>query len=654
MPSSLAPRPGDLQPPSSTAACGGLETPKAAAVAAVSTARIVIVEDEPLNSLELESCLRGAGYSRLSSLSATGLGVDRLRDEKPDLLLIDLGIQPPDIFGLMQSLRTDRLLRHVPVLAMTALNDMASRLRALELGAVDVLVKPIEPRELELRLRNILAAKAARDELENTDRLTGLPNRDSALGRLDWAIKHALRHGSVGAALQVGIDRFKQVSDALGPTVGDDLLRSVAQRLQASLRDSDTLARDIDTRASGSPGATPAGPDNRAGGAALVSRGSGDEFTILLPVLERADDAAVVAQRILDQMARPFQVAGYELFVTCHIGMAVFPADSAHKDTVLKQAGVAMRHVGQDDLDGASDPSAGSGFRFYSEELNARSMQRLGLERELRQALERNEFVLHFQPQVDVATGRLCGAEALIRWQHPERGLVYPGAFISVAEDAGLIGVIGNWVLRGALHQLAAWRASGLALPLVSVNVSSLQFTRRELARDVSEALADAGVAGSSLCLELTESVIMGSGAHVAQTLRAIKALGVSLALDDFGTGYSSLSYLRNFPLDELKVDRSFVTDCETDANNGAITAAIIAMAHRLGLRVVAEGVETPRELDFVRTEGCDSFQGYLFARPLPPEEFGALLGARAWAASEHVAQPAEPLPEPTEALAGR
>jgi len=251
------------------------------------------------------------------------------------------------------------------------------------------------------------------------------------------------------------------------------------------------------------------------------------------------------------------------------------------------------------------------------------------VERELHHALERNELCLHYQAQVDTASGRLCGVEALVRWQHPRRGLIGPHEFIGVAEEAGLISRLGKWVLRESLRQLALWRRGGLELAQMSVNVSSLQLQGADLVDVVREALQDTGLGGSSLCLELTESAIIESGPQVTGTLSDIKRLGVRLALDDFGTGYSSLTYLRRFPIDELKIDRSFVTNCDSDANNSAITAAIIAMAHRLGLRVVAEGVETPQQLAFIHASGADAYQGYLFAKPLPATEFVRLLAAR-------------------------
>ena len=573
--------------------------------AAPTVARIVVIDDEPLNVAALSDCLQRAGNRRLATLSGAQATPQALRDEQPDLVLLELGLTTAAAFDVLHAMRADRILGRVPVIALAPDDDLASRRRALELGAADVLVKPVDGAELELRVRNMLAAKLHRDQLAHTDHLTGLPNRESLLWRLDWALRHALRHGRVGAVLQIGLDRFNQVNDALGPAVGDELLRAVAQRLVPAMRDSDVVAR---------------GPAEHA--AALLSRGSGDEFTVLLPLVERAEDVAVVARRLIAQMAEPFDVAGHELFVSLRIGMAVFPGDSAEADTVLKHAGVAMRCAR------GAEGSDGGGFQFYSDALNAQAVHRIGIERELHHALDRGELMLYYQPQVNLASGRVCGVEALVRWQHPRRGLLGPDEFIDVAERSGLIVRLGDWVLREALQQFAAWRRSGLELPQIAVNVSSLQLQRAGLFDAVREALRDAGVAGRGLCLELTESAIIDSGPQATETLDAIKRLGVQLALDDFGTGYSSLTYLRRFAIDELKIDRSFVSDCGDGGNNSLITAAIVAMARRLGLRVVAEGVETTPQLEFIRASGADAYQGYLFARPLPAEECAALLAS--------------------------
>jgi diguanylate cyclase len=580
-------------------------------------ARIVVIDDEPLNTDALTQFLRAAGYAQVQGLDGAAASVQRLRAELPDLVLLELAPAQADALDLLQRLQADHLLRHVPVIVLTAHDDLANRLRALALGAADFLHKPVDAGEFTLRLRNTLAAKAYRDQVAHTDPLTGLPNRSALQWRLDWAMRHAQRHGTAGAVLQLGFDRFEQINDALGPAVADELLHAVSQRLVAELRDSDVVARGDAALSTHTT--------------ALLSRGSGDEFSVLLPVIERVEDAAAVAARLIERLAAPFRVGGHELFVACRVGMAVFPGDEAqththtnthtHADTdgVLQQAGVAMRHSRH------AGP-AGGGYQFYRDDLNALSLRRLTMARELHHALERGELVLHYQPQVEARSGRVCGAEALVRWLHPQRGLLGPAEFIPVAEEAGLIARLGCWVLHEALQQLAAWRADGLLLPQMAVNVSSMQLQHPRLRDEVAAALGQAGLAGSDLCLELTESAMIDGGPQVTTTLEAIKRLGVGLSLDDFGTGYSSLTHLRRFPIDEIKIDRSFVGDCSSAGGNAAITAAIIAMARRLCLRVVAEGVEEPQQLAFIVEHEADVAQGYLFSRPLAAREFGLYL----------------------------
>jgi diguanylate cyclase (GGDEF)-like protein len=495
-------------------------------------------------------------------------------------------------------MRTERTLRHVPVIILTSAADAETKLRALELGATDFLAKPVDASELALRLRNTLIAKIYHDRLAYFDSLTGLPNRERYLDCVDWALRYAKRHGTVGAVLQVGLERFQQINEALGPAIGDHLLRAVALRLQKSLRETDSVARGV--------------PSART----VVSRLGGDEFTVLLPVMARPEDAAIVARRIVDMDAAPLRAGSRELFVTCRIGIAVFPADGLSRDTLLRDAGVAMRHA----------KLCGDGYKFYSKDLNAKSLHRLSLEGELRRGIDRGELRLHYQPKVDLRTGLLCSAEALVRWLHPARGLVHPEDFIPIAEETGLIIGLGDWVLAAGCGQLKAWRARGLVPPRIAVNLSRLQFRQRRLAQKVRDALTDAGVEAGDLSLELTESAIMDGGPENLAVLKELKEIGIGLSIDDFGTGYSSLSHLKRFPVDEIKVDREFLVDITSDRENAGIAIAIIGMGHSLGLRVVAEGVETSEQLAFVRAQNCDEAQGFLFGRPVPAEEFGALL----------------------------
>ena len=577
----------------------GVRNPLEDDLGVLNDTKIAIVDDEPLNVEGLEACLRGVGYTNVVSTSDAAGVQELLFNEQPDVVLLDLMTPPLDGFDILAWMRNERTLQHVPVIVLTSVVDAKTKLRALELGATDFLAKPVDASELALRLRNTLAAKIYRDRLAHFDSLTGLPNRERYLDCLDWALRYSKRYDTVGAVLQVGLDRFKQVNEALGPAIGDHLLRAVALRLQKLVRDTDFVART----------------DGR-GAETVVSRLGGDEFTVLLPIIERPENAAVVAQRILDMNAAPFKVGSREIFISCRIGIAVFPADGTAKDAILRDAGVAMRHA---KLDGDS-------FKFYSKDLNAKSLHALSLEGELRRAIGRGELRLYYQPKVDLRTGLLCGAEALVRWQHPTRGLVGPDDFVPLAEETGLIIGLGDWVLAAGCAQVKAWRTRGLAAPRISVNLSSLQFRRRKLAQTISDALSDAGVEAGDLALELTESAIMDGGLENVHVLNELKELGVLLSIDDFGTGYSSLSHLKRFPLDEIKIDRGFLADITTDRDNAAIVTAIIRMGHSLGLKVVAEGLETTGQLAFVRTQNCDQAQGFLFGRPVPPEEFGKLL----------------------------
>jgi diguanylate cyclase len=597
------------------------------ASAARSAARLVIVDDEPVSTAGLVQFLREAGYAHVVGLTAKNKRLQALRDEHPDLVLVDLACGDETAFALLQALQTDRQLRHVPVVVLCAQDDVQDRLRALGLGVANFLVKPVQGQELLLRLRNLLAAKAYRDQLAHTDPITGLPNRDLLLLRTDWALKQALRHGHVGAVLHIGLDRFQQFNNAFGPSVGDDLLHAVADRLVNGLRESDMVIRSEQDLLE-SP-ALDAEVD--ADGSMVLARASGDEFSVLLPRLVRPQDAGLVAQRMVDSLAAPFEVAGQELFVSCRVGIAVFPGDGTDKNSVLQRADMAMRSA-RGPISTAG-PVQGSVVRFDSAALNNQAMQRLRLDRELRQALAGGELRLHYQPQVDAQSGQICGAEALVRWLHPQRGLLAPAEFLEVAEEIGLIDSLGDWVLQEALRQWVVWHQQGWTLAHIGVNVSGLQLRQADLVDKIRAALAVSGASPQALCLELTETAIIDAHAQVAQTLQAIRQLGVRLALDDFGTGYSSLTYLRRFEIDELKIDRSFVADCDGHSTQSrataAITAAIVVMARGLGLRVVAEGVETAPQLAFIRAQGADSFQGYLFSKPVPAEAFAALLAAQ-------------------------
>jgi diguanylate cyclase (GGDEF)-like protein/PAS domain S-box-containing protein len=433
------------------------------------------------------------------------------------------------------------------------------------------------------------------------DNLTGLPNRVQFREQVARALRQAGRERGRVAVMFLDLDRFKQINDSLGHPVGDELLKAVAVRLSACLRVTDNVGRN-------------------AGDDSSMARLGGDEFTVLLTQLAHAEDAAKVAQRIIGELARPFSVAGHELFVTASIGIAIHPDDGGDVDTLLKNADVAMyyaKDVGRDT------------YKFYSSELNARALERLHLERDLHRALERRELLLHYQPQIDAQTGRVSGVEALLRWNHPERGLVPPGQFIAIAEQTGLIAPIGAWVLEEACRQAQAWSEDGIGPLEVWVNVSGIQFRDQRLVGAVRRALELSGLAPKLLVVEATETIMLEDQGATLATLHELKALGIGIAIDDFGTGYSSLAYLKRFPLDTLKIDGSFVRDLDRHADDRAIVSAIIAMARSLQLEVLAEGVERPEQAVRLAEMGCPRMQGYLFSRPVPPSAIAEFVRSR-------------------------
>ena len=430
------------------------------------------------------------------------------------------------------------------------------------------------------------------EHLAYHDPLTGLPNRRLLLDRLEVALAQGRRGGHPLAVLFLDLDRFKVINDSLGHGAGDDLLRQVGARLRGAVREEDTLARL-----------------------------GGDEFVLLLPRVAAPEAAGEVARKVLDALRDPFTVGGRELFVTASAGISVAPDDGGAGETLLRHADIAMYGAKQ---------SRGDAFRFFTPEMNRRARERLETETALRRALAQDELALVYQPVVDLRTGRVCAVEALVRWSHPERGLLPPADFLEVAEATGLIVPLGAWVLRTACGQARRWRDGGHLEVRLLVNLSVRQFQEPALVQQVAGTLAREGLPPGVLELEITESVAMRDTAASEDVLGGLRDVGVRLSIDDFGTGYSSLEYLRRFPIDTLKVDRTFVRDVQTDEGDAAIVGAVVAMGHRLGLTVIAEGVEHPGQLEFLRGLGCDAVQGYLIARPLPACELHAFLAANA------------------------
>jgi diguanylate cyclase (GGDEF)-like protein/PAS domain S-box-containing protein len=457
-------------------------------------------------------------------------------------------------------------------------------------------VAPIHDREgratgAVIVFRDVSAARAMALQITHSaehDFLTGLPNRMLLNDRVGQAIALAPRHRNKVAVLFLDLDGFKHVNDSLGHPIGDKLLQSIAKRLVHCVRGSDT-----------------------------VSRQGGDEFVVLLSEVQHLEDAAIAARRMLKAVAEAHSIDQHDLHVTTSIGVSVYPEDGQDAETLIRNADTAMYQAKE---------AGRQSYQFFKPAMNVRAVERQSIEESLRRALERKELALHYQPKVDLITGAIVGAEALIRWMHPTRGPVSPAQFISVAEDCGLILPIGAWVLREACGQARAWADAGLPTSTMAVNVSAMEFRDENFLEGLFAILSETGLDPSALELELTESVLMKRADSAASILRTLRERGVQVAVDDFGTGYSSLSYLRKFPVDALKIDQSFVRQISTAGDDTAIVTAVIAMARSLKLRVVAEGVETREELAFLQAQQCDDAQGYYFSRPVPPQQFAQLL----------------------------
>jgi len=458
-------------------------------------------------------------------------------------------------------------------------------IKQLQQANAHLVVATIEAHKLA---EEVQAAKVQLDHLAHHDVLTGLPNRMLLQDRLSQAIELACRQDKKIAVMYMDLDRFKHINDSLGHALGDQLLKSVAHRLQVCVRHSDT-----------------------------ISRQGGDEFVVLLSYVERAEDAALCAQKMLEAIALPHRFDLHDLHISVSIGISIYPDDGQDVATLIKSADTAMYHA----------KGAGrNNYKFFEQDMNARAVQRQSIEASLRRALERQEFVLYYQPKINLHSGMIVGVEALIRWQHPEQGLLPPAQFVPVAEDCGLILPIGRWVLREACLQARVWQQAGLPPIIVAVNTSALEFCTEDFLKNIHAVLEETNLEPRYLELELTESVLMKDIESTDSLLHALSDLGIKLAIDDFGTGYSSLSYLRQFPIDTLKIDQSFVAKTCNSQDDATIVSAVISMSKSLKLSVIAEGVETPEQYAFLLAQNCDEGQGYYFGRPMVAEALAALL----------------------------
>lgn len=441
--------------------------------------------------------------------------------------------------------------------------------------------------EIEERIR----AEKTADYLTNHDPLTGLPNRRMLLSLLEHRLAVAEQNHRRCALVSINLDNFKNINDSLGHSAGDEVLRLTARRLLAVVRDTDTLARH-----------------------------GADEFSLVIAEIGSSDDCPSLLHKILESVQEPCLIAGQEINVTVSLGIALYPDNGNDAATLLRHADLAMHRVKK---------NGGNGYGFFEESMNIAAMDFLALRNGLKKALTRKEFELHYQPQLAIDGKRLTGCEALVRWHHPEQGMIPPGRFIPVAEESGLIMLLSNWILESACRQMAAWRREGVAPPRIAVNLSALQFHRDNLVERVASVLKSTGLPASCLELELTESILMHDQEGVLETIRRVKAMGIRIAVDDFGTGYSSLSYLKRFAVDVLKIDQSFTRGIVDNQDDLAIVNAIIQMGHSLGLDILAEGVETEAMRDMLARYNCNEGQGYLFAKPMPADAFAAFMRSR-------------------------
>lgn len=575
-----------------------------------SPVEILIADDEEAMRRLMREALVKTGFSVVEAKNGEE-ALAKFRHNRPDAVFLDARLSDTGGLNVCRSIRRMPGGEHVPILMLAQSGEEDLIPRAFEEGATDFISGPLDgavlgyraryllrtaqvSRELRQRLKRLETEAGAGEDgarlnyLAYHDALTGLPNRLLFQDRFQHAVAKARRSGRKVAVLFLDLDQFKRINDSLGHDIGDQLLRKVAERIRGSAREEDTLARF-----------------------------GGDEFVLLLEDVPQADTAGIVANKVLSALAQTFEVGGLQLYATASIGIGIYPDNGESMEELLRCADIAMyraKELGRNTL------------QFYTPDLNARARDTLYLESGLRQALTKEELELYYQPQFDLTSGRMIGAEALLRWNHPERGLLLPAAFLPLAEETGLIFAISDWILQTVCAQNKAWQAGGFPHLVVAVNITPRMFTQRELPRMVERALISSGLEARFLELEVTESMILHNVAAATQTLEELSRLGVNLAIDDFGSGYSSASSLRRLPIGKLKIDRLFVKDLVGNPKDASTAASVIALAQSMNLGVIAEGVETEEQLRFLKSKGCSQGQGFLFSRPLAEAQFTRLL----------------------------
>ncbi len=547
---------------------------------------VLIADDDPSIRLVLKYTMEQNGYQVIEV--ANGLeAVQEATQHKPDLILMDAVMPEMDGFRATEEIKKLLECQATPILMATSLDDDQSITRAYEVGASDYITKPFNWSVLKHRTARMLIAANAEKEIRHLayhDVLTGLPNRMLFMDRIDQAISRAQRENSKFALLFLDIDHFKVINDSMGHAAGDQLLNIVSQRLKDVLRKTDTVARL-----------------------------GGDEFTIIIEALDEENAVSAVAKNILASLEKPVKINEKEVHIGGSIGVALYPQDGDSFGALLKNADIAMyraKELGRQT------------FQFYTHEMSLKAMQRLDLENQIRSALKHEEFVVYYQPKINLSSGLCQGMEALVRWQHPQRGLIGPLEFIPLAEETGLIIELDEWVIAGACKQFKKWKEAGYAVECLSVNISARHFREGNFLEYCKNNIEKMGLSPQVIEIELTESALVDNYDSAKEILNQIHNLGVRIALDDFGTGYASMSYLKEFPFDTVKLDRSFVKGIPDDKENTAIVKAMIQLAQALDLNLVAEGIETEQQKTFLYGNGCTYGQGYLWSEPLCAKEF--------------------------------
>lgn len=561
------------------------------------TPLILVVDDDFPTRLLIRACLEKAGF-RVTEAENGLTALSEFTKLKPDVVLLDVMMPELNGFDTCQQIRQYPDGEHIPILMITGLDDIDSINQAFNAGATDFITKPINWTILSYRVKYMLRATEAFNdvidkqrqiqELAFFDHLTGLANRTMFKNILAQTITESTISNTQIAVLFMDLDRFKVINDTLGHHTGDLLLKSAAERINKCIRETDSLSRP-----------------RRKPSKTCISRQGGDEFTLMIPNLKSPEDAVRVARRINNNLTEAFMIGEHKIFISVSIGISIFPLDGTDAEVLMKHADLAMYHAKE---------KGKNGFQFYKKSLNIKAEERFEFENDVRKAVTNEEFTLYYQPQVLMRDRSIIGAEALARWKHESLGMVSPAEFIPAIEELGLITPFTDWVIRQAASQQAKWIKEGMLPMRIAVNISSKHFVEQNIPEKIDNILKNHKLSAFFFELELTESVLAEQNADTHSILRQLKQMGLSIAVDDFGTGYSSLVYLKNFPIDIVKIDRFFIKDILTSQKDASIVKAIIAMAHNMDMKVVAEGIEKQEQFDLLRTMGCDFGQGFLFS----------------------------------------